>query len=101
VRALQVRVPEAVVPRVLSLAESLGARSPVALPALSSQGTTSAAGEALAAVLVTLPNDRVGRFVAAVTAESEDAAVLLLPVVRQAATALALGWCTGCACRRP
>lgn len=71
-RYLQVRVRREKAPRVVELAREHGAISPLELAG------SDGAGEA-GTVLVTLPNDRVGEFIARVAEEVDDAGFLLLP----------------------
>jgi hypothetical protein len=73
VRSIQVQVRPDVVERVLALAEEHGAPSPVVVRA--EQG-----GAEWRLVLATVPNDRAGSFIAAVTDAADDAAFVLLPV---------------------
>jgi uncharacterized membrane protein len=78
-RSLQVQVRSDQVQDVLRLAESHGARFPVALRA-ESKADDEDGVDKWSVVLLNLPNDKVGRYVEAVSAEVGEARFTLLPV---------------------
>jgi uncharacterized membrane protein len=73
VRSIQVQVRANVVEQVLALAEEHDAPSPVVVRA-------GQHGEEWSLVFITVPNDRAGSFITAVTDVAADAAFVLLPV---------------------
>jgi uncharacterized membrane protein len=86
-RSVQVQVRTERLDPVLSLATQHGARSPVAVPVRRAparagpvQDSATAGGDGWSLVFITLPNDRVGAFVDAVSHEVHDAEFILLPV---------------------
>lgn len=77
---LQVQLPTDRAQRVLALAESHGARSPVAVQAIALTPAASGDDNGWSVLMVNLPNDSVGRFLEAVADEAEGASFVLMPV---------------------
>jgi uncharacterized membrane protein len=77
-RSLQVQVRSRHAQRVLRLAEAHGARFPISLRAESTADDDGSDGWSV--VLANLPNDAVGSYVEAVSAEADEARFTLLPV---------------------
>ncbi|CAN5885167.1 hypothetical protein BH23GEM9_BH23GEM9_00290 [soil metagenome] len=79
-RSLQVQVRTDRAQRVLALAESHGARAPVAVQAIALTTTVGGDDSGWSVLMLNLPNDSVGRFVEAVADEAADASFVLMPV---------------------